>query len=194
MLIWAEAERFPVDCHHGRKGNLGQRGLNGLPGNPGTQGDVGPVGPNGPLATETYADFYFTDTTKISPGSFLFLTLENDLSPDFSISTDNSGTSVTFLRTGIFMLSYILLCSPGPRSVAVEATIDFIPVQFSRYGLDVAGKQLSGQVLIEIVSVGSVLRLRNPLADNLSFSSNGNSTNASLNVVRYGEPGINYYP
>lgn len=194
-FVNAEAEGCdPVGCRRGRKGKPGKEGPYGEPGLNGDQGDVGLIGPIGPLSTSMNADLYMVESFEVSGGSYFNFASLNSISDDFTVSTDIDGTSLTFIQPGIFMVSFVLeVLTYGQYRTNVQLELNGEEVLFGHYSFGSYYQQLVGQALIDVTTVGSVLKLKN-LATLQVTQAIPDVVSASLNVVRYGEPGLSFVP
>lgn len=194
VQVFAEADGcLPTECRKGRKGKPGKEGAYGPPGLPGTQGENGLSGPIGPLSTDVYADLFSVDTPIVVPNNSLFFFASNTLSSDFVVTTSDTGTLITFSRPGIYIVSYVLsqqFAQIDPVSLVL--VLDSEEVPFSQYSKLNSANQIVGQALVNVSTAGSVLSLRNNSNFILIQLPLVYAQIASLNIVRYGEPGLNF--
>lgn len=197
LLSFVGAEENVFDqtyCRTGRKGRAGKEGPYGEPGLKGNAGDIGPLGLTGPLATDMKLDMYVSEQQVVKQLRYLYFSSLNEQSSEFQLMADAFGSYVVFLKPGLFMVSFIVQAFiSNESSVVIDVELDETVVPFSRYSSDVVGKQLIGQTILNVLTAGSILKIRSNSADDLvTIYTSG--INASVNIVRYGEPVVNKVP
>lgn len=181
-------------CRTGRKGKPGKEGPYGQPGLKGDVGDIGPVGLTGPQANDMKLDMYANNYQIVEPGNYLYFYALNEQSSEFQVRLDPNGGSLIINKPGLFLASFIVQAEvSGGSPVVIELELDGNTVPFSRYSASVYGQPLVGQTIINVTKAGSILRVKNDSVGYIAILYTS-GINASVNLVSYGEPGVNYTP
>jgi hypothetical protein len=187
----------------GAPGAPGTSGTPGTPGAAGTQGPQGVAGPEGPCCPgvvnylNLYSNLDQTVAAFGSPGSSVLFELANEVTPDFDITLAPTTGQVTFLRKGVYLMSFtvtgLLAAFPFPTPIwsfglFVNGTL--VPGSvFSSFSLapDIILTSAASSVVVQ-VNAGDVLTLQNTTvaAVNLISSAFGSAApvnSTSLNVT-----------
>jgi len=184
----------------GPAGSQGPAGPQGLVGPQGPQGAQGPEGPCCPGVTD-YINVYSNQDQTVAaysnPGSTVLFELANQVSSDFDISLAPTTGQITFLRKGIYELSFtvtgLLVAFPFPTpiwSFGLFLNGTLVPGSvFASFSLapDIILTSAASSCIIQ-VNAGDVLTLRNTTlgAVNLISSAFGSAVpvnSSSLNAT-----------
>lgn len=164
-------------CPPGPPGIQGIQGVQGIQGLPGAIGPQGPVGPQGPCCTTTpsasaVASLYSLVDQQLLPESpVLFENSSLVTAGAFDISLASSTGEITFLRSGIYSVTWRVsgdLTPPYPDPVPVWSLalfLDGVPVNGSCFaGFSLFPELLSSNGasnIVIMVTVGQKLTLKN---------------------------------
>ncbi len=163
----------------GLQGATGSQGPQGVQGPQGSQGPVGVQGPQGvqgpccqsPLVSQSVANVYSVADKSILPGAAITFENTNEITAgDFDLSLMSTTGQITFLKTGIYSIAWMVegrLTPPFPAPVpawALSLYLDGVPVPgscFSAFTLfpEELTRSPAGAVIIA-VTAGQVLTLR----------------------------------
>lgn len=158
-----------ADGADGAVGPIGPQGVPGLDGADGADGPLGPVGPQGAAGSVLAAMFYAVSPSDnagtIAPGADIAFP---QTGPSTSASISRiSATAFNLAEVGVYKVSFQV---PVTEAGQMVLTLDGTEVAYTVTGRATGTTSIVGTVLVQVLAAGSVLTLRNPSANAITYS------------------------